>query len=73
MLILSRKFGLKLVKGLLYGSYLFLACQLFYPSAIKAVGYSDHQRHQAISGHFLRRLPKKLVGTITYERWLDCI
>ena len=79
----------------------------FYPSAIKAVGYSDHQRraggravrnsaltkkltdefclfftdmtyvpgqfiqyiiwHQAISGHFPRWPPKKLVGTITYE------
>ena len=80
----------------------------FYPSAIKAVGYSDHRRravgravrnsavtkklldefclfftdmtlglcnlshiyfflHQAISGHFLRWPPKKLVGTITYE------
>ena len=66
----------------------------FYPSAIEAVGYSDHQRraggefslfftgmtyvpgqfnpyiffwHQAISSHFPRWPPKKLVGTITYE------
>ena len=30
MLILSRKFWPKLVKGLLDGSHLFLACQLFY-------------------------------------------
>ena len=28
--------------------------------------------HQAISGHFPRSLPKKLVGTIM-NRWFDCI
>ena len=86
----------------------------YYPSAIKVVGYSDHQRravgravrnsaltkkltdefclfftdmtylcawaihpiyffwYQAISGHFPRWPPKKLVGTITYDP-LDCI
>ena len=49
----------------------------FYPSAIKAVGYSGHQRQaggqtggrvsQAISGHFPGWPLKKLVSTITYE------